>query len=462
VPTTLDCEVLCDLYGSQSVREVFDSRGLVQGWLDAERALAGAEADLGVIPQSAADRIAREADASLYDLAELRSGIADSQHPLVPLIRALSGRCGEDGHYVHWGATTQDIIDTGLVLQIRAALVFVRADLDRSLESAADLARRFAATPMAGRTHGQHAVPITFGLKAATWTEQLRGCSQRLEEAQRTALTAQLGGAAGTLAALDPDGAEVRAGFARRLDLVEPELPWHTDRARFRDLGHALSEIAAAGERIAAEIISLQATEVGELAEPTNDRSVGSSTMPQKQNPMTCEYIVASARLARAATGVLVHSALHVHERDMAAWATEWIALPQALILTGGLLEKLAHVLDGLVVETEAMARNLGLTHGRIMAEAAMMALAQSIGHERAHQLVTAAARRAVAEQRDFAEVLRADPTVADTLSPGQLAQILDASLYLGLAREAALSAAARAESVVPASVETMSGRHPS
>lgn len=449
MPTTLDCEVLRDLYGSEELRQAFDSRALIQAWLDVERALAEAEAEVGIIPSAAAARIGREADASLYDLTALRSGIAESQHPLVPLIRALVERCGEDGRFVHWGATTQDVIDTGLVLQTRAALDPIKRDLDRTLAAAAGLARQFRSTPMAGRTHGQHAVPITFGLKAAGWADQLLRCATRLRRAEEVVLTAQLGGAAGTLAALGADGPAVRAAFCRLLGLAEPDLPWHTDRDRLRDLGHALTEIAAAGERIAAEIILLQSTEVAEAAEPSSEQHVGSSTMPQKRNPMTSEYIVASARLVRGSTGVLVGSAAHAHERDMGAWATEWIALPQALILTGGLLEKLANTLEGLVVDRERMLRNLDLSGGQIMAEAVMMNLAQSIGHERAHEVVAAAARRARTEQLDFSAVLQDDPEVNANLTPERLVQILDPSGYLGLADESAAAVAARAADVL-------------
>lgn len=459
MPTTLDCELLRDLYGSEELRRVFDSRALMQAWLDVERALAEAEAEVGVIPGAAAARIGREADASLYDLAVLRSGIAESQHPLVPLIRALSKRCGEHGNFVHWGATTQDVIDTGLVLQTRAALVPIRRDLDRALASAADLARRFGGAPMAGRTHGQHAVPITFGLKAATWTDELLRCTTRLRNAEEVVLTGQLGGAAGTLAALGSDAGAVRAAFCRLLDLAETDVPWHTTRDRIRDLGHALNEIAAAGERIAAEIVLLQSTEVAEVFEPSSERHVGSSTMPQKRNPMTSEYIVASARLVRGATSVLVGSPAHAHERDMGAWATEWIALPQAMILTGGLLDKLARTLDGLAVESEQMLANLDLTRGQIMAEAAMMALARSIGHERAHEVVTAAARRARSERLDLSAVLHDDPLVIANLTGVQLEEILDPLRYLGLAGEAAAAAATRAEDAALTDAPAAHGR---
>ncbi len=448
MPTTLDCEVLRDLYGSEEVRRAFDSRALVQAWLDVERALAEAEAEIGVIPVAAAERIAREADASLYDLAALRRGIAESQHPLVPLVRALAARCGDDGDWVHWGATTQDVIDTGTVLQVRAALEPIKRDLGRATAAAAALAGRYAETPMAGRTHGQHAVPITFGLKAASWTDELRRVEERLRNAEAAVLTGQLGGAAGTLAALGSDAAAVRSAFCRRLGLAEPEVSWHAARDRIRDLGHALAEAAAAGERIASEIIRLQATEVAELSEPVADGHVGSSTMPQKRNPMVCEYVVATARLLRGATGVLADAPAHLHERDMGAWAAEWIALPQALILAGGLSGKLAAVLEGLLVDTEQMWRNLALSRGQIMAEAVMMTLAQELGHERAHGVVARAAGRATAEGTDFALALLDDPDIAELLGSERVAQALDPAGYLGLAGAHAAAVAASTDEV--------------
>ncbi len=446
MPTTLDCEVLRDLYGTAELRALFDSRALVQSWLDVERVLAEAEAEVGVIPAAAAERITREADASLYDLASLRAGIAASKHPLVPLIRALVERCGEEGGWVHWGATTQDITDTGFVLQARAALAPIRRDLERSARAAAALARRFADTPMAGRTHAQHAVPITFGLTAATWADELGRARERLERAGETALTAQLSGAAGTFATLGDDAAAVQEAFCRRLGLARADVHWHATRDRLRDLGHALSEVASAAERIASEIVRLQSTEIAELAEPSTEAHVGSSTMPQKRNPMTCEYVVASARLLRASIGVLVDSPDHAYERDMRFWAAEWIALPQAFILAGGILDKLASVLQDLRVDEARMRANLDLTGGQIMAEAVMMALGRTIGHERAHALVLTASRRADGEGRGLAAVLAEDGEIAEHLTPAELERLMDPAAYLGLAAASAEAVAARVE----------------
>ncbi|MFN2629220.1 MAG: adenylosuccinate lyase family protein [Gaiellaceae bacterium] len=443
--TTLDCAVLGDLFGSEEVRRVFDSSALVQAWLDVERALARAEAEVGVVPAAAADRIDREAVADLYDLDELRAGIAASQHPLVPLVRALAERCGEAGRFVHWGATTQDVTDTGLILQVRAALQSIRRDLRRSAVAAAAFALEHRSLPMAGRTHGQHAVPITFGLKAASWTDELLRCEQRLDTAATALSTGQLAGAAGTLASLGDDAAAVREAYCRLLGLAEADVPWHAARDRLRDLGHALAELGAAGERIAAEVVRLQATEIAELAEPRGPAGVGSSTMPQKRNPMTSEYLVASARLLRGAVSVLLEAPAHAGERDMGAWAVEWIAVPQALILAGGVVEKLARILEGLVVDGARMRSNLDLTRGAILAEAAMMELARSVGHERAHELVTAVSARAGAEGLTLAQALGGDEEISTHLSQEDLERLTEPAGYLGLAAAAAAAVAARA-----------------
>jgi len=434
--TTLDCELLGDLFGTAEARELLSSTATAQGWLDAERALAQAEADVGVIPRKAAERIAQECDASSYDLATLGAAITQTKHPLVPLVRALAERCGEWGAWVHWGATTQDIMDTGLVLQIRRALMPIERDAQRARVAASELALRHQSVPMAGRTHGQHAVPITFGLKAASWTDELERGLDRLAAAREGVLVSQLWGAAGTLATLGESAEAVQARFAERLGLQRTRAPWHAVRDRLRDLGHALAELAAADERIASEVIRLEATDVAEVAEPATTDHVGSSTMPQKRNPMTCEYAVATARLMRGSTHVLDQAAAHAHERDMGLWAVEWIAVPQALILSAGLADKLAQVLEGLHVDIERMVANLAATDGAIMAEAVMMALACKAGHESAHEIVSAVTRRAQDTGRPLFELLAEDSRIADALTPSDLARLGDPRHYLGLAPE--------------------------
>jgi adenylosuccinate lyase/3-carboxy-cis,cis-muconate cycloisomerase len=429
----LGSALLRDLYGTPEVRALLDSRGLIQGWLDAEVALARAEADVGVIPVEAADRIAAEADAGRFDVDALRQGIAESQHPLVPLIRLLSERCEAMGGYVHWGATTQDIIDTGAMLQARAAIALIRADVAAAAEAARALAYGHAADPLPGRTHGQHAVPIAFGQKAASWADELGRSVMRLERVEAEAVCGQLGGAAGSLAALGADAAAVRARFAERLGMAVPALAWHAARDRVRDVAQALSQVAAAGERIAAEVVRLQATEVAELREPAARGHVGSSTMPQKRNPMTSEYLIASARLAQASAGALQLSSAHAGERDMGLWAVEWVALPEVLILTSSVASKLRWILEGLEVDTGRMRANVDLTRGAIMAEAVMMDMARHWGHERAHQIVARASVRAEADGNGLAAALALDPEVAGRYSPEDLQRLVaDPASYLG------------------------------
>jgi adenylosuccinate lyase/3-carboxy-cis,cis-muconate cycloisomerase len=432
MPTALDCELFRDLFGSAEMRRVFDTRSMVQAWLNAEAALAAAEAEVGVIPASAAERIASEADVGHYDLAELRRGIAHSQHPLVPVIRALAQRCGEHGGYVHWGATTQDIMDTGMVLQIRDALPWLLDHVSTAREGCVQLARDYAEVPMAARTHGQQAVPMTFGLKAAGWADELARVHWRLSAARTAISVAQLGGGGGTLASLGGDAEAVLDAFCARLELARPAVPWFAIRDRVRDIAHALAELGASGERIAAEVIRLQATEVGELSEGGGDRRVGSSTMPQKRNPMLSEYLVASARLLRGVIQALADATAHAGERDMSLWAVEWVAVPQAFILAGGIAEKLSQLVRSLSVDPVRMRANLNLTDGAILAEAAMMALASELGHEEAHAVVTAASRTAVSTGRPLLDVLVEDPRAGPLMDASLLARLRDPGAYLG------------------------------
>jgi adenylosuccinate lyase len=440
----LDSVLLGDLFGTEHARRAFDDLALLEGWLEFERALALAEAEVGVIPAEAAERIAAETDPTVFDLEELRRGIGESAHPLVPFVRALAIRCGEAGAWVHWGATTQDVTDTGCVLQLRRALGPVAGDLRRATAAAGELARRHASTPQAGRTHQQHAVPITFGLKAASWADELGRAEARLARASEAALMGQLAGAAGTLASLGGDGPAVRAAMCRILGLSEPEVPWHAARDRLRDLLHAFEQVGAAAERIAAEIVRLQSTEVAEAREPSTDKSVGSSTMPQKRNPMVCEYVIASARLLRGPVSVVEAAAAHAGERDMGAWAPEWVAVPEAAILTAGIVDKLAAVLGGLEVDPGRMRVNLDLTGGAIMAEAVMMELARTLGHERAHELVTAASRRAAAAGSSLRGALEDDAEIRAALDGAGLDELLDPASYLGLAGSTAAAAGGR------------------
>lgn len=428
----IDSRLFRDLYGTEEMRTVFADEAVVRGWFDAEGALARAEAEVGVIPSAAAEAISRAAAEARLDLNELRQGIATSGHPLMPAIRALERLAGDAGQFVHWGATTQDIIDTGLVLQLKQALGIVTGQLDFLTETLAGQARLYSDTPMAGRTHGQHAVPVTLGYKLAVIVVELRRHRQRLRELQPRLLVGQLGGAAGTLATLGDHARPVREAMMAALGLGVPEITWHTSRDSLAEAVTVLAMIAASCGKFANEIVNLQRTEIAEMAEPAGPASVGSSTMPQKRNPVQAQAVVAIARLMRQMPALGLDAMVHEHERDMAAWQTEWAFIPEAFILTSGALAHSLRIAEGMIVDADRMRRNLGLTGGLINSEAVMMRLARSTGREVAHELVSAAVKRALASDADFAAVLAADPTIAEHLSREEIEQSLAPEAYLG------------------------------
>ena len=445
MPTTLDCTLFRDVFGTSRMRAVFDSHALLQVWLDVEVALAEAEAETGVIPPDAPSRIRLVADAQRYDLDELREQMGESQHPLVPTVRALADAAGEAGRYVHWGATTQDIMDTGAVLQIRSALDLIEPTLGELIAELGKHARRHATTAMAGRTHGQHAVPITFGLKVAVWVDELARTRDRLAACRERVLVGQLGGAAGTLASLGDHAPAVRAAFCRLLGLQEPTTPWHTARDGFAELVSTLGLLAATLEKIALEIIRLQATEVAEAAEPPTDGHVGSSTMPQKRNPMISEQVAGVCKLVRGLVPVMQGAMVGEHERDMSAWSAEWLLVPQALIMSDGAIVQLLSIVSNLRVDAARMAANLELTQGAILAEAVMLALGRHVGRERAHQLMISVTRDAEQRRIHLLDALREHAEVSELLSSDELAKLLDPETYLGEAVGLAEAAADRA-----------------
>ena len=329
----VDSRLFRDLYGTAAMRALFSDRATLQAWFDAEAALAAAEAECGLIPQAAAGTIARAADAAKIDIAALREGIARSGHPFVPAIKALEKLAGDAGTYVHFGATTRDIMDTGAVLQMRAALALIEEGTEAFIAALAAQARAHRLTVMAGRTHGQHAVPITLGLKLAVLVAEMRRHVERIEQLKSRLLVGQLAGAAGTLATLGDKGAAVRAAMCRRLTLSEPKIVWHTARDGIAEAVALLAMIGATCGKFAGEVVNLQRSEIAEVAEPSGKDRVGSSTMPQKQNPMIAQDVVALARLMAGLPASAIAAMMHEHERDMAAWQMEWLVVPEAFIL---------------------------------------------------------------------------------------------------------------------------------
>jgi 3-carboxy-cis,cis-muconate cycloisomerase len=406
-------ELFGPIFVPAALRDAVSDRAWLQAMLDFEAALAAAEAEAGVLSSEVADAIAAACRADAFDPREIGEAGRGSGNPAAPLVSALTDAVGGDAAgYVHWGATSQDVVDSAAMLIARGALELVDAELAGLAAGCATLAEEHRDTLMVARTLMQEALPTTFGLKAAGWLVGVVEARRRLVEL-RDGLPAQLGGAAGTLAPLGEHGPAVVEGVARRLGLTAPALPWHTDRRRVAELGAALALAAGSVEKVALDVVLMSQSEVWEVAEPSGEGRGGSSTMPQKRNPVGSALAVACARRVRAAAGVLLGAMAGEHERAAGAWQAEWEPLSEALALTGGAAAHMREVIEGLEVRTDQMQGNLA--GADVMAESAMFALAERLGrHE---------AKRVVAEAGDLREA-------------GVPEEALDPANYLGSAGE--------------------------
>ena len=401
----------------------------LQAMLDAEAALARAEARAGVIPAEATEAIAACCDADRFDIPALGEAARRLGAPVEPLVRALAEAAGDAGRYAHWGATSQDILDTAAMLVARDALELILAELDAVTAACAALAEAYRSTPIAGRTVMQQALPTTFGLEAAGWLVGVLEARSRLVAVRDERLAVQLGGGAGTLAALGEQGLAVPALFAEELGLAEPALPWHTNRVRVAELGGALDLVAGALSKVALDIVLLSQTEVGEVAE---SGAGGSSTMPQKRNPTGSVIAIACARRVHAQAGLLTGGLAQEHQRAAGGWQAEWQPLSDALALTGGAAAAVREALEGLEISSERMRANLDATDGLIMAERITFLLAGRIGRIQARELVTEACARAVSAGRSLRAELESDPRIE--LTPEELDAAFDPTGYLGSA----------------------------
>ncbi len=424
------------LFGTPEAAEALLDSARVQAMLDFEAALARAEAKVGVIPAAAAETIAAACKAERFDLAALAQAAPLGGNLAIPLIKALTAAVAADdpeaARWVHWGATSQDVIDTGAVLQLRAARAGIEADLARLDAALARLAAAQAATPMAARTLMQQAAPTTFGLKAAGWLSQLRRARLRLAQAFDAMAVVQFGGAAGTLAALGGRGLAVSEALAAELGLTLPETPWHTQRDRPADLAAALGLLAGGLGKMARDITLMMQTEVGEAFEPAGAGKGGSSAMPHKRNPVNSAIALAAAARVPGLVSTMLSAMVQEHERSAGLWHAEWETLPQIVRLTAGALRQMAIAAEGLELDPARMAANLDLTGGLLMAEAVTVALAADMGRERAHGLVERAVKRAVAEGTGLAGALAADPEITACLSPDALDRAMRPQNHLG------------------------------
>jgi 3-carboxy-cis,cis-muconate cycloisomerase len=434
--TMFDSVLYRDVFSTPSMRAVFSDDAQLRAYVQAEVALAVAQGETGVIPREAAEAIARLAPTVVLDRGQLKADTENVGYPIVGLVRQLSEGLGEPGRYLHWGATTQDIMDTATVLQLREAVALIEAQLSDVMGTLADLARRHRDTLMAGRTHLQQALPITFGHKAAVWLSSLQRSAERLAQAKPRALQAQFGGAAGTLASLGDRGLDVRAAYARALGLTEPDITWHVARDGLVEMVQTLAVICGALGKIGYDVMILMATEIGEVFEPFSSHRGASSTMPQKRNPISSEILLANAKASRDAASLMLDAMVQDLERATGPWHCEWLSLPQACLLTAGSLAQAQFMLSGLIVEPKAMRKNLDSTRGLIVAEAVMMGLAPALGRQTAHDEVYAACRDAFERGDGLLDALLRRPVIASALPRDRLAALCEPSNYLGTAAQ--------------------------
>ena len=430
-----ESEIWGSLYGTPEMREIFSDHAQLQCLLDVEAALARAQAKLGLVPAHVAATITAAARVENVRLDRIAASTRTVGYPVVGLVKELGRVAGDEAaRYIHLGATTQDILDTALVLQLRQACGALRRDLLALARKLAEHALRYRQTPMAGRTHLQHAVPITFGLKCAVWAAPLATHIERLDAAMRRALVVEFGGAAGTLAPLGANGIAVVEAFAQELGLGVPDLPWHVVRDGLAEMVAILGLICGTVAKFALDITLLMQTEVAEVCEPYAAGRGGSSTMPQKRNPIASEYILAATRGVHALIPLMFGAMVQDHERGTGPWQTEPLVIPQCFVLTAGALAHACAIAEGMTVNVERMRQNLAATGGLIMAEAVAAALTPALGRAAAEEALTRACDRALAEGRTLSETLRDDPLLRPHLVDSVLERVMDPASYLGSA----------------------------
>src|SRR6202047_4790801 len=431
--------LLAPMLSSAAMRAVCDDTTYLQHMLDFEAALARAEAMVGVIPWSAVAPIAAACKAESFDLGALAEAATRSGNVAIPLVKALTASIAkadaDAARYVHWGATSQDVIDTAAMLTLRAAVDALLADIERAIAGFAGLARQHRNTPVVARTWLQHALPMPFGLKLAEYAAALDRSRARLRRLRREGLTLQFGGAAGTLAALGDKGLLVAERLAGELGLALPEAPWHTHRDRIAEAASVLAIVAGSCGKIARDVSLMMQTDVAEAFEPSGEGRGGSSTMPHKRNPVAAATALAAATMAPNLAATIFAAQVHDHERSAGPWHAEWPTLPGLLLVTSGALAAIVDIAEGLEVDVARMRVNLEATGGLIMAEAVTFALAEKIGKSDAHHLIEAASKKAVANKKHLRGGLVGDAKVTAHLSADRLAKLFEPMAYQGVSQ---------------------------
>lgn len=427
------------LLSSTAMRAVCDDAVTLQHMLDFESALARAEVAAGIIPAGAAGAIGKACKAESFDIASLAEAASRSGNLAIPLVKALTANVAstdaEAARYVHWGATSQDVIDTAAMLSLRAGIDVLLADLDRAIAGFAKLARQHRNTAVVARTWLQHALPMPFGLKLAEYAAALHRSRLRLKRLREETLALQFGGAAGTLAALGDKGFAVSEALARELKLPLPEAPWHTHRDRIAEAASVFAIISGSCGKIARDVSLMMQTDVGEAFEPAGAGRGGSSTMPHKRNPVAAASALGAATMAPNLAATIFAAQVQDHERSAGPWHAEWPTLPALMLVTSGALAAIVDLGEGLEVDTARMRANLDATHGLIMAEAVTFALAEKIGKSDAHHLIEAASKKAISEQKHLRDVLTNDSKVTAHLDAKQIAALFEPMAYQGISQ---------------------------
>lgn len=433
--SVFDMRLLQDSWSTPAMREIFSEENRIQKWLDVEAALAKAQAKLGIIPSEAAEEIAKKAHYKFMDMDFIFAEFKKTKHPLVPTVRGLEKACENGfGEYVHFGVTTQDVIDTGIVLQFKEAMNLIKQDLKNIAKNLASIAKEHKNTAMMGRTLALQALPITFGHKVAIWLSELNRHYERINELEKRLYVGSIVGAVGTKASLSEKANEVEKLTLQILGLEVPDISWQPARDRFIELGYVLGNINATFNKIAHQLLILTHNEIDELAEPFGKGQVGSSTMPHKRNPAVSENAVTVSNALRANIAILSDIERHEHERDGQVWKMEWKLLPETFLMLSVVLANMKFVFDGLEIKKDKMLKNLDILDGFVLAERVMFALSDHYGKQHAHEIVYENAMRGIENHKTFKVALLEDERVSKVLSEKDIDALMDATTYVGYA----------------------------
>lgn len=433
--SVFDMRLLQDSWSTPAMRAIFSEENRIQKWLDVEAALAKAQAKLGIIPSEAAEEIAKKAHYKFMDMDFIFAEFKKTKHPLVPTVRGLEKACENGfGEYVHFGVTTQDVIDTGIVLQFKEAMNLIKQDLKNIAKNLASIAKEHKNTAMMGRTLALQALPITFGHKVAIWLSELNRHYERINELEKRLYVGSIVGAVGTKASLSERANEIEKLTLQILGLEVPDISWQPARDRFIELGYVLGNINATFNKIAHQLLILTHNEIDELAEPFGKGQVGSSTMPHKRNPAVSENAVTVSNALRANIAILSDIERHEHERDGQVWKMEWKLLPETFLMLSVVLANMKFVFDGLEIKKDKMLKNLDILNGFVLAERVMFALSDHYGKQHAHEIVYENAMRGIESHKTFKVALLEDERVSKVLSEKDIDALMDATTYVGYA----------------------------